>query len=93
MAGDELDDPHLRRFRKMPTLVRVVYARPRLFISIVLGLIGFFLLPGSLRLVTRLLMAWDISIAFYLTLAFVMIFQCGVVHIPATPSCRTTAAS
>ena len=81
MAGPEIEDTHLLRFRKLPAPVRVVYARPRLFISIVLGLIGFVLLPGSLRLVTRLLMAWDISIAFYLALAFVMMLQCGVVHI------------
>ena len=34
--------------------VRVVYARPRTFIAIAIGIVAFFLLPGSLRLVTRL---------------------------------------
>ena len=53
-------------FRKMPAPVRVVYARPRTFVSIAIGIVSFFLLPDSLRLVTRLLIAWDIFVAFYL---------------------------
>ncbi|NVN86033.1 MAG: DUF1345 domain-containing protein [Rhodopseudomonas sp.] len=81
MAGQEIDDPHLRRFRKLPRLVRVVYARPRLFISILIGIAALLLLPGSLRLVTRLLIGWDVSIAFYLTLAFAMMYRCGIAYI------------
>ena len=53
-AGKDLADL-LVRFRKMPKPVRVVYARPRTFISIAIGIVAFFVLPGSLRLVTRLL--------------------------------------
>ena len=34
--------------------VRVVYARPRTFIAVAIGIVAFFLLPTSLRLVTRL---------------------------------------
>ena len=45
MAGNELEET-LRRFRKLPKPVRVVYARPRTFVSIVLGIVAFFLLPG-----------------------------------------------
>jgi len=80
MAGKDFEE-HLVRFRKMPAPVRVVYARPRTFISIAIGVVAFFLLPGSLRLVTRLLIGWDIFIAFYLVLAFVMMARCGIVHI------------
>ena len=47
-------EEHLVRFRNMPLPVRVVYARPRTFIALAVGIIAFFLLPGSLRLVTRL---------------------------------------
>ena len=61
MAGKETDDAVLLRFRKMSRPVRVVYARPRTFISIAIGVVAFFLLPGSLRLVTRLLISWDVS--------------------------------
>ena len=80
MASKEVDD-HLVRFRKMSRPIRVVYARPRTFASIAVGAIAFFLLPDSLRLVTRLLIAWDILIAVYLLLVYIMMFRCGLAHI------------
>ena len=61
--------------------VRVVYARPRTFGSILVAIVAFFLLPGSLRLVTRLLIAWDTFASLYLVLAYIMIFRCGLAHI------------
>ena len=61
--------------------VRVVYARPRTFGSILVAIVAFFLLPGSLRLVTRLLIAWDTFAGLYLVLAYIMIFRCGLAHI------------
>jgi len=81
MAGKETDDALLLRFRKMSRPVRVVYARPRTFISIAIGVVAFFLLPGSLRLVTRLLIGWDIFVTFYLVLAYIMMFRCDLTHI------------
>jgi len=81
MAGKDAEDPLLVRFRKMSKPVRVVYARPRLFSSVVLGIVAFLLLPGSLRLVTRLLIGWDIFVTFYLVLAYIMMFRCGIAHI------------
>ena len=81
MADREAEDPHLARFRKMSRPVRVVYARPRTFGSILVAIVAFFLLPGSLRLVTRLLIAWDTFAGLYLVLAYIMIFRCGLVHI------------
>ena len=74
---DELVD----RFKKKPVLLRVVYARPRTFIAIAIGIVAFFLLPGSLRLVTRLLVGWDIFVALYLVLVFTMVFSTGMRHI------------
>ncbi len=55
----------------MPKLLRIIYARPRFFISIAVGLVSLFLLPTSLRASTRLLIGWDIAIALYLTLAYI----------------------
>jgi uncharacterized membrane protein len=81
MASKEVDDHHLVRFRKMSKPIRVVYARPRTFISILIGVIAFFLLPGSLRLVTRLLIGWDTFIALYLVLVYIMMFRCGLARI------------
>jgi uncharacterized membrane protein len=80
MAGKEFEE-HLLRFRKMPKPVRVVYARPRTFVAIAIGIVAFFLLPGSLRLVTRLLVSWDIFVAFYLVLVYIMMFRCGLAYI------------
>ena len=81
MADKEAEDPLLVRFRKMSRPVRVVYARPRIFISIAIGIVAFFLLPGALRLVTRLLIGWDIFASLYLVLAYIMMLRCDLAHI------------
>jgi uncharacterized membrane protein len=74
-------DQVVARFKKLPMPVRFVYGRPRLFFSIALGLAAFFFFPGSLRLVTRLLIGWDIFVTCYLLLAYVMMFRCDHRHI------------
>jgi uncharacterized membrane protein len=74
MAGNEIEEG-LLRFRKLPRPVRVVYARPRTFVSIALGIVAFFLLPSSLRLVTRLLVSWDVFATFYLALVYFMMWR------------------
>ncbi len=81
MADRETEDPRLVRFRTMSRPVRVVYARPRTFISLLTGIIAFLLLPGSLRLVTRLLIAWDIFAGLYLMLVVIMVLRSGLAHI------------
>jgi uncharacterized membrane protein len=81
MAEKETQDTHLVRFRKMSKPIRVVYARPRTFFSILVGVVAFLLLPGSLRSVTRMLIGWDIFIAVYLALVYVMMARCGLAHI------------
>ena len=45
MAGKEAEDPFVTRYRKMSKPVRVVYARPRTFFSLAVGIATFFLLP------------------------------------------------
>ena len=81
MTGSEAEDALLARFRKMSKPVRVVYARPRTFISIVIGIVAYALLPASLRQVTRALLGWDVFVAAYLLLVFTMMFQCGLARI------------
>ena len=71
MSGEEFEE-RLLRFRKLPRPVRLVYARPRTFFAVALGIIAFFLLPSSLRLVTRLLIGWDSFVAVYIVLVYVM---------------------
>lgn len=72
MAGDKKEDPALARFRKMSRPVRLIYARPRTFISLGIGILVCLLVPGSHRLVTRLLFGWDSLIAVYLVLVYAM---------------------
>lgn len=79
-ARKELDELSAR-LKKMPAPVRLLYARPRTFVSIVTGIVAFFLLPDSLRLVTRLLIGWDVFASLYLALAYAMMFRCDHSHI------------
>jgi len=79
-TGKDLDEL-LVRFRKMPVPLRVVYARPRTFIALAIGVVAFVLTPASIRLVTRLLIGWDIFIAFYLLLVYGMMLRSGEKHI------------
>jgi uncharacterized membrane protein len=80
MADRKVDDA-LVRFRKMSRPVRVVYARPRTFISMAIGIVAFLLLPASLRLLTRALLGWDIFVAAYLLLVYTMVVRSGLAHI------------
>jgi uncharacterized membrane protein len=81
MAGRVSDDPVVERFRKMSRPLRLVYARPRTFISIAIACVAFFFLPGAQRLVTRLLISWDIFVAIYLVLVYTMMQRCGLLRI------------
>jgi uncharacterized membrane protein len=74
-------EEHLVRFRNLPLPVRVVYGRPRTFISLAVGVIAFLLLPGTLRLPTRLVVGWDVFTVLYLVLAYIMMLRCDVAHI------------
>jgi len=79
-AKKEIDDL-IARVEKLPVAVRVIYTRPRTFISIAIGIVAFFLLPDSMRLVTRFLIGWDVFAALYVLLAYIMMFRCDHFHI------------
>ena len=49
-------------------------------LAIAVGIVAFFLLPASLRLVTRRV-GWDIFAALYLVLAYTMVLRSGLAHI------------
>ena len=74
-------EEHLVRFRNLPLPVRVVYGRPRTFIALAVGVIAFWLLPGTLRLPTRLVVGWDVFTVLYLVFAYIMMLRCDVGHI------------
>ncbi len=71
------EDDFFFRFQKMPKAVRIVYARPRLFISLAIGFASLLVMPSEWRLTTRLLIGWDISLILYLCLAYTTVMSCG----------------
>ncbi|HLJ00411.1 MAG TPA: DUF1345 domain-containing protein [Bradyrhizobium sp.] len=83
MAGEETDI-RLLRIKRMPKAIRLIYARPRTFFSIALGIAVFFLLPASLRLVTRLLIGWDSFVAIYVMLVYAMMWRSDLTTIRRT---------
>jgi uncharacterized membrane protein len=72
MAAGGKEDPVLVRFRQMSRPMRLLYARPRTFIALAVGILVCLLVPGTHRLVTRLLFGWDALIAVYLGLVYAM---------------------
>jgi uncharacterized membrane protein len=62
-----------RRPRRYWRPVRIVQARPRLFISCACGIVTGFLLPHDIRTVTRALIGWNAGLWLYLVLVGVMI--------------------
>ncbi len=81
MPGVAEEKAALERFRAQPKLFRFVLGRPRTFIALGLGLLGFVLLPATLRPITRALVAWDLFATFYLALVYVTTLRSGVDHI------------
>jgi uncharacterized membrane protein len=67
--------------RKLPRIVRVVRARPRLFLTAVLGVVIGLVLPSEWRATTRLLVGWDAGVGLYLALAFHAMAQADIARI------------
>jgi uncharacterized membrane protein len=68
-AGKSSPTPSQIARRKLPRIVRVVRARPRLFFSAALGVVIILVLPSEWRVATRMLVGWDIGVAVYLVFA------------------------
>jgi uncharacterized membrane protein len=65
---------HLRRL----VLVRIAQGHPRLLLSIAVGLVVIAALPGEWRVITRLLIGWDVAVGLYLLAAYEMIWRSDV---------------
>jgi uncharacterized membrane protein len=65
----------------MPRAVRIVRARPRLFVSAALGIALGLVLPAEWRVSTRILVGWDTSVAIYLVLAIAAMANADVARI------------
>ena len=73
-----------RNRKHRPYIIRLVRARWRLFFSAAIGLAVILLLrhwPSEFRLVTSMLVGWDIGISLYIALCAWMFAQCDTNHI------------
>ncbi len=59
--------------RRPPRVIRVIRARPRLFVSALVGLVVIVLSPGQWPLASRMLIGWDVGITLYLLAAYHLI--------------------
>src|SRR5260370_9531781 len=66
---------------RLPAPIRIVRARPRLFLAALVVLVVSVLTPSDWRIATRLLVGWDVGVALYLTLALRMMTVADVNHI------------
>jgi uncharacterized membrane protein len=72
----------LNAHRRLPTPIRIVRARPRLFIAAVVGLVVVIALSATdWRIATRLLLGWDLGVALYLVLAMRLMAMADIRHI------------
>ena len=71
------------RRRHWPYFIRVMRARPRLFVSAAAGLcvIAVLFAATDWRPATRLLVGWDVGVVLYLVLAFELFARCDAHHI------------
>jgi uncharacterized membrane protein len=67
--------------RRLPRFIRIIRARSRLFIAALVGLIVIAVSPSDWLLITRLLVGWDIGIAFYLIAAYQIVASAETSHI------------
>jgi uncharacterized membrane protein len=67
--------------RRLPRVVRVIRARPRLFIAALLAIALSLLLPTDWRVSTRALVGWDMGVAIYVTGAFIIMARADVARI------------
>ena len=67
-----MENPSGVHRRRLPKILRVIRARPRLFLAAVLGAVLGLLLPPEWRLSTRMLVGWDAGVAVYLAAVFLL---------------------
>jgi uncharacterized membrane protein len=76
-----MENPTTTHRRRLPKVLRVIRARPRLFIAALLAIVLSLLLPADWRLSTRVLIGWDAGVAFYLIGAVILVAGADVARI------------
>jgi uncharacterized membrane protein len=76
-----MENPSGVRRRRLPKILRVIRARPRLFLAALFGAVLGLLLPLEWRLSGRALVGWDAGVAFYLISTFPLLLRSDVTRI------------
>jgi uncharacterized membrane protein len=76
-----MDNAPQATHRRLPKLLRVIRARPRLFLAALLAAVVIALLPREWNLATRVLVGWDAGVAFYLVNAFMLLARPDIARI------------
>src|ERR1700674_764896 len=66
-----------RRWYNPTSIARSIAIRPRLYFSALVGIAALILLPSSWSVSVRGALAWDLSAAIYLMLAFRVMLTCA----------------
>jgi uncharacterized membrane protein len=61
--------------RRLPKVIRIAHARPKLVVSMVLGAAVMLITPSDWALVTRILLGWDAGVALYIGIVSWMIVR------------------
>jgi uncharacterized membrane protein len=67
--------------RRLPKPIRIIRARPRLFIAIAIGVAVAIVCPPDWRISTRLLVGWDVAVLLYLIMTLRVMAVEDVNHI------------
>jgi uncharacterized membrane protein len=68
--------------RRLPKILRIIHARPKLTVSILFGIaVGLLLLLFDLRGITRILIGWDSCVALYLCIVYWTFTRSEIDHI------------
>jgi uncharacterized membrane protein len=67
--------PEPKAKRRPPKFVRIIRARPRLFLSALFGVLIIAALPNNWQLTTRLLLGWDVGVALYLIVVYELMMR------------------
>ena len=81
MNASDPDKHSFDRFHRLPRPLRFLRVRIRLLASIAAGLLTLLLLPAQLSWTSRALIAWDVTVALYLVLAYTVIWRSDASHI------------
>src|ERR1700736_3574753 len=65
-SNSRMKDTQHHHRQRLPRPIRVMRARPRLFLSAFIGLLVIAALPAEWKLAARLLIGWDVGVALYL---------------------------